>query len=45
MGFRVCGVDSTSSRQGPVAGSCKRDHKPTTSTEVTEFLDQMIDDI
>jgi hypothetical protein len=37
--FHRCGVDSSSSGQGPMAGCCKHSNKPFGSMKGREFLD------
>jgi hypothetical protein len=34
-----CGLDSSGSEQGPVAGSCEHGNEPSGSVKVGEFLD------
>jgi hypothetical protein len=34
-----CGLDSSGSGQGPVAGSCEHGNEPSGSIKVGEFLD------
>jgi len=35
----VCGLDSSGSGQGPVAGSCEHGNEPSDSIKGWEFLD------
>jgi len=35
----MCGLDTSRSEQGPVAGSCEHGNEPSGSIKDTEFLD------
>jgi hypothetical protein len=38
-----CGLDSTASGQGPVAGSCEHDNEPSGSIEGGDLVEQLSD--
>jgi hypothetical protein len=38
-----CGLDSSDSEYGPVAGTCEHGNKPSGSIKDGEFLDYLID--